>query len=196
MNSRCAGIASLTLAIVGGHAAVAWTQDRAPVWLDETKPASWNTRAAAVPDAPKLQGNSDSRCGEAARPPESEADRRVRGRGWQLVGAYEGGWEIVVIRGTAGYDGMCRPRGYQDFVFVRGTFAGTLSPQPMDSRTDGALSQVFIQGRNLLAAEYLRYAPSDPLCCPSGTTSVVFEIDPATLLLRPISASTSPRTVR
>jgi hypothetical protein len=46
-------------------------------------------------------------------------------------------------RGTAGYDGMCRPRQYQDFVFVGSVFAGTLSPQPMDSRTDGALGRVF-----------------------------------------------------
>lgn len=37
---------------------------------------------------------------------------------------------------------MCRPRQSQDFLFVRGMFAGTLSPQPMDSRTDGVLTSL------------------------------------------------------
>jgi Type III secretion system lipoprotein chaperone (YscW) len=37
---------------------------------------------------------------------------------------------------------------------VRGAFAGTLSPQPMDSRADGALTRVSLQSQNRLAAEY------------------------------------------
>src|SRR5262245_62057315 len=85
---------------------------------------------------------------------------------------------------------MCRPRQYQTFVFVQGAFAGTLSPQPMNSRTDGALSQVSLQINPRLTAEYLRYAEKDALCCPSRTTRVVFEItkDGA---VQPVSASTS-----
>lgn len=91
---------------------------------------------------------------------------------------------------------MCRPRQYQAFVFVRGLFVGTLSPQLMDSRTDGALSEVSLQSATLLTAQYLRYATTDALCCPSRTTSVIFEI--ATFpsqsnrpQVRPVSASTS-----
>jgi hypothetical protein len=76
-----------------------------------------------------------------ARPPQTEEDKRLRDQGWDLVGAFQGGWDILVIRGTAGYDGMCRPRQFQDFVFVRGAFAGTLSPRVMDSRADGALAR-------------------------------------------------------
>ena len=122
-----------------------------------------------------------------------DEDKRVRNQGWDLVGAYLGGWEILVIRGTAGYDGMCRPRQYQDFVFVRGVFAGTLSPRAMDSRTDGAIGRVSLQGRNRLTAEYARYAAADPLCCPSRATSVEFEIARDPTVLRPVSAYTSGR---
>jgi hypothetical protein len=100
-------------------------------------------------------------------------------------------WQILVIRGTVGYDGMCRPLQYQDFVFVRGAFAGTLSPHAMDSRTDGALSRVFLQSESRLTAEYQRYAAADPLCCPSRTTTVVFDITRDAPVVRPVSASTS-----
>ena len=44
-------------------------------------------------------------------------------------------------------DGMCRPLGYQFFLFVGDDFAGTLSPAPMDSRTDGGLSDLQLARR-------------------------------------------------
>ena len=96
-----------------------------------------------------------------------------------------------MVQATAGYDGMCRPRAYQVFVFLHGVFAGTLSPGPMDSRTEGALSRVRLQDGRRLVADYLRYTPSDPLCCASRATAVVFEIDPDQAVVRPMSASTS-----
>ena len=115
---------------------------------------------------------------------------RLRDRGWDLVGAYQGGWQTVVIRGTASYDGMCRPRQFQDFVFVRGVFAGTLSPQPMDSRTDGALGRVWLQNNGRLTAEYQRYAASDALCCPSRATTVVFDFaNDDRPVVRPLSST-------
>jgi len=85
---------------------------------------------------------------------------------------------------------MCRPREYQAFVFVRGVFAGTLSPQPMESRSDGSLGRLFLQNEKQLIAEYQRYDKSDPLCCPTKHTSVVFDIENGPLV-RPVSASTS-----
>jgi heat shock protein HslJ len=97
---------------------------------------------------------------------------------------------VLVLRGTAGYDGMCRPRAYQAFVFVKGVFAGTLSPQPMDSRTDGALDRVFLESDRRLSAEYRRYATSDPLCCPSRTTTASFEIAGGPPVVRPIATQT------
>jgi hypothetical protein len=185
----------ITFAAIGtmaGQHTVGDAQVKVASWLNESKPASWNTPGLSIPAAPPVQGSIDSHCRKLARPPELEEDRRVRDQGWDLDGTYQGGWQIVVIRGTASYDGMCRPWQYQAFVFVRGVFAGTLSPQAMDSRTDGALSRVFLQGNDRLTAEYVRYAAKDPACCPSSTTSVVFEVARDGPVLQPVSASTSP----
>jgi hypothetical protein len=85
---------------------------------------------------------------------------------------------------------MCRPRNYQEFVFARGVFAGTLSPHPMDSRTDGAIGRVTILTDGRVQAEYTRYAATDPLCCPSRLTTVVFEIEQEPPVLKAVSAST------
>jgi hypothetical protein len=191
MWSRLVHVTSMAVAMVASCPSFGWPQEKAASWLDERKPASWNKAAQAIPAAPKVEGAVDARCRDAARAPQLDEDTRVREQGWDLVGAYQGGWQVLVVRGAAGYDGMCRPRQYQDFVFVRGVFAGTLSPQPMASRTDGALGHVALQSANRLTAEYARYGPTDPLCCPSRTTSVVFDIANDGPVVRPVSASTS-----
>jgi heat shock protein HslJ len=170
--------------------ALARAQGQGAAWLDNPKPAAWNTPGQPIPSAPKIQDAVGARCRNAARPPQLPEDKQLRERGWDLVAAYQGGWQILVIRGTAGYDGMCRPKKYQDFVFVRGVFAGTLSPQPMDSRTDGALSQVSLQSATRLTVFYARYAAADPLCCPTRTTSVIFDVASGKPAVRPVSAST------
>jgi hypothetical protein len=161
-------------------------------WLDATHLESWNRPGMPIPSAPVGQKNQDPRCRETMRSQESEEDRQVRAHGWDLVGRpSEGeGEQIRVIVGTANYDGMCRPRQYQEFVFVRGVFAGTLAPQPMDSRTDGALNRVTIQSDRRVQAEYARYGAKDPLCCPSRTTTVVFDIEQAPPVLKPLSVAT------
>ena len=189
MSPTIVRFTSLTIAIVACQPGIGRAQGKAASWLDATKPASWNTPRLSIPAAPKLQGAVDPRCKEAARPPQLEEDKRLREQGWDLVGAYQGGWQMLVVRGTAGYDGMCRPRQYQDFVFVRGVFVGTLAPRAMDSRTDGALARVSLQSESRLTAEYARYAASDPLCCPSRTTTVVFDVASDGPVLRPVSAS-------
>ena len=193
MTSALMRLTSLILAIVACHLGIGRAHVKVASWLDEFKPASWNKPGFSIPAAPPVQQGLNPRCRELARPPELEEDKRLRDQGWDLVGAYQGGWQVLVIRGTASYDGMCRPRQYQDFVFVRGVFAGTLSPQPMDSRTDGAVSRVSLQSDRRLAAEYARYTAKDPLCCPSRTTSVAFEIAGDGPVLRPLSASTAPK---
>jgi hypothetical protein len=174
------------------HAAIARSEGTGTSWLDEPKPVSWNAPGLAIPAAPRVQAPIDTRCRELARPPQVNEDTRVRDQGWDLVGPFQGGWRTVIIRGTASYDGMCRPLQYQGFVFVRGVFAGTLSPQPMDSRTDGALGMVSLQSETQLTAEYPRYKKSDALCCPSSTTLVVFDVAKDPPVVRPVSASTSP----
>jgi heat shock protein HslJ len=159
-------------------------------WLDESKPVSWTFAGAPIPRAPRAAGTADPRCRALARPAESVPDHRLTEQGWDLIGAYQGGWGVLVLRGAASYDGMCRPQEYQEFVFVRGVFAGTLSPGTMDSRADGSLNRVTLQGDGRIVAEYARYARSDALCCPSRTTSVVFETVAGQAVVRPLSTST------
>ena len=109
-------------------------------WLDQSPPTGWNVAGAApIPPAPPTTRSSPIPAARRmARPPETDADRQVAGAGWTVSGDYRAGWGVQVVRGLALYDGMCRPLQYQEFVFVDGRFAGTISPSPMDSRTDGA----------------------------------------------------------
>ena len=114
-------------------ASPAWAQDE--TWLDGDL-ASWNTPGMAIPAAPTIDGNPDPRCVERERPAETAEDDALIAEGWHLFLPYQRGWGVTLISGLASYDGMCRPLGYQSFVFVDGVFAGTVSPEPMNSRTD------------------------------------------------------------
>jgi hypothetical protein len=181
----------LALAVAISDSSIGGTSGYSSSWLEQPVPAPWNRSGLSIPDAPVTEAAGiNPRCRALARSPESEQDRALRSHGWDLVGDAQTGEDLRVIRGTAGYDGMCRPLGYQAFVFVRGAFAGTLSPQLMDSRTDGALGRVALLTKSRLTAAYSRYAATDALCCPSGTTSVVFEIEGEKPVVRPVSATT------
>lgn len=185
------GLATIVFALC----AHAGSQPPAGSWLDAAHFESWNRPGMPIPTAQQGQKNPDPRCRETMREPASEDEQKVRARGWDLVGPTSEAEQVRVIVGTSDYDGMCRPRQYQEFVFARGVFAGTLSPHPMDSRTDGALSRVNIEAGGRVQAEYSRYGAADPLCCPSRITTVVFEIGSEPPELRPVSASTvSTRT--
>lgn len=160
-------------------------------WLDAPHLEPWNKSGMSIPSAPQGEKNPDPRCRALARSPESDEDRQLRDRGWDLIGLPTELGQIRVIGGAADYDGMCRPREFQHFVFVRGTFAGTLSPRTMDSRTDGALGRVQIESDHKLVVAYTRYNGTDPLCCPSRTTTVSFDIEKDPPVVMPVSASTA-----
>jgi hypothetical protein len=166
-------------------------------WLDQAQPANWNARGAPLPAAPPPPPGwtPDPRCEATARPPETPEDAQVAGAGWTLFGDYRSGWGMRVVTGQANHDGMCRPLDYQVFVFASGVFAGTMSPAPMDSRSDGAWFEALIgAGGESLFASFQRYKAEDALCCPSGETEVGYRLDragPAPLLV-PVSATTHP----
>jgi heat shock protein HslJ len=101
----------------------------------------------------------------------------VAAAGWQLFGAAQRHGATEVVLGQSGVDGMCRPLGYQAFVFVDDRYAGSLSPHPMDARTDGAAQIPSLLASDRIAAVFSRYAGSDPLCCPSRLTTVDFRIE-------------------
>ena len=156
-------------------------------WLDGDL-SSWNAPGMDLPAAPVIDSNPDPRCAERERPSETTEDDALIAAGWRLYLPYQRGWGVTLVSGLAGYDGMCRPLGYQSFVFVDDVFAGTISPVPMDSRTTGAATDVNLWFADRVAAEYLRYAPDDPLCCASETDFVEFTIEenPAGPVLNPV----------
>ena len=152
-------------------------------WLDQPL-APWNIPGALLPAAPAPKGDapSDPRCASTVRQPQTPQEHALVGAGWSLFGrAPVSGVRTILLAG-ASVDGMCRPWDYQAFVFVGLRFAGTLSPTLMDSRTDGALSEVRFMFGGQIEAVFLRYAAADPLCCPSRLSIVRYRIElPATL---------------
>jgi hypothetical protein len=146
-------------------------------WLD-APPSPWNAPGAAVPAAPLTNPTMLPRCIDQERTPANAEEARVAAAGWRLerYWATERAGDVALVTATAGYDGMCRPWDFQAFVFASGRFVGTLAPAPMRSREDGVLveaPQMSADGR--LTARFTRYAPSDPLCCPSrGHTTVEY----------------------
>ena len=127
---------------------------------------------------PAVNPSTNPRCLDGARPADTDEDAELIGAGWLLVGSYIGGWDMLVIGAASGFDGMCRPLGYNYFVFAHGIFAGTVSPVLMDSRTDGAATDVSIGFEGAFDVTFSRYAETDPLCCASRTSFAHYEIDP------------------
>lgn len=147
-------------------------------WLDKPL-APWNVAGAAVPKAPKPKGDSpsDPRCPGAVRHPETAVEGAVATAGWSLFSPPRVNGGITVLLAEASVDGMCRPWDFQALVFVNRRFAGTLSPLPMDSRTDGALSEIRLPSPTSIEVVFLRYTDADPLCCPSRLTTVRFRVE-------------------
>jgi heat shock protein HslJ len=150
------------------------------VWLDRPL-TNWNQGTTSIPSAPPRGSNliAGGRCRESVRPADSIPDRALMGRGWVPYGRVQSFGPTTVITAMSGVDGMCRPMGYQAFVFRNGRFAGTLSPRPMGSREDGSLTDVNLLSPTSIAADFNHYSSSDALCCPSRHSTVVYEIGKA-----------------
>jgi hypothetical protein len=86
---------------------------------------------------------------------ETPEDQALTDAGWSLPAPYLAGWGMLAVDGASSYDGMCRPLGYNGFVFVAGIFAGTISPDLMDSRTTGAGTITSLQNGRV-NARYVR----------------------------------------
>lgn len=149
--------------------------DPSGTWLDED--TNWNQPGAEIPQAPAQAGNNLPDCQHTVRPAALPEDDLVTAAGWTLTGAAQVFGATTVITGTANADGMCRPLDYQVFVFTDGNFSGTLSPIPMDSRTDGSLFDVSLYREGFLDASFNRYTPEDPLCCASGQSRLFYEVN-------------------
>jgi hypothetical protein len=187
-----AGVALLALLAAPGPACAAGDG----AWLDAVPLPQWNAPGRAVPPAPppSFEPPTVARCAGQLRKPATAAEKAVARAGWSLVAPPVRGGPVEIVLGTSGVDGMCRPNGYQLLVFSGGRFAGTLAPRPMNARTDGAVDLPTVDASGTVEAGFRRYAPSDPLCCPSRTSTVTFRVEPAAG--GPVLRAGSVRTTR
>ncbi|HLH00379.1 MAG TPA: LppP/LprE family lipoprotein [Bryobacteraceae bacterium] len=163
---RFAGVALIVLAQAAPAQSVAWLDGPA---------VQWNHPGGVLPMAPEVNWDEiPDICRSEPRTPQTAEEREVVQAGWLLIRSDRSADRAVVLA-ASDLDGMCRPNRYQGFVFVAGKYAGTLSPMLMGARTDGALGRVFFRGKTI-AAEFDRYRPQDPLCCPSRISEAVYDI--------------------
>ncbi|MDG2991250.1 META domain-containing protein [Candidatus Synechococcus calcipolaris G9] len=153
------------------------SQLSSPSWLDQPL-MPWNRPTpTAFPTLPKPgPGENIEQCESVIRQPATTAEQAIAKQGWHLVGDRHQEDRIQMILGASGFDGMCRPMGYQVFVYAEGRYAGTLSPELMDARTDGSLNDFRVISPSEIVADFNRYGEADPLCCPSGTTRITYTL--------------------
>lgn len=166
-------VVALVIALVPGATA------RAASWLDGPID-NWNSPGMAVPKPPDAEfepppGLCAVEAGQFPAPASNE-EKAVAAAGWKRVGTEATWWNATLVYAQQSVDGMCRPMQFQYFVFVDGKLAGTLSPDPMSSRTDGG-GLVEALRRDGVEVSYNRYTERDPLCCPSGEVTVRFIIE-------------------
>ncbi|HZQ24347.1 MAG TPA: LppP/LprE family lipoprotein [Terriglobales bacterium] len=197
--SALATVVLISLCVTIAHTALmaqstASSAAKSKSWLDSNPAPNWNQPGQALP-RPIVEDDSNLwRCGEQIRlTSKNKADQAVIAAGWKLIGPLHLFENVRVILGTSGFDGMCRPMGYQGFVFEGSKFAGTLAPAPMDSREDGDLSHLQFPKLASIVASYKRYRESDPRCCPSSSSYVEYKIETrdGMPVLTPVTVNTS-----
>ncbi|MBA3357618.1 MAG: META domain-containing protein [Pyrinomonadaceae bacterium] len=146
-------------------------------WLDDKPLPSWSERSREILQTKKIAQSELARCRTVIRPATLPVDRLLTKYNWTLVGDAQVFGKTIAVTVAQGFDGMCRPLGFQALVFVGNLVAGTLSPGPMDSRTDGSLINVKLLSETSLVADYIRYKGTDALCCPSKINRVTFKIE-------------------
>ena len=171
----------LALALIPLALTAAVSQPSSRSWFEGKPLTNWNRPAATIPKAPKTDYRI-VQCQHQLRDPVIPEERAVKAAGWILFngrGETQSARGVVLVKGQESYnfDGMCRPLGYQQFVFVNGVFAGTISPNLMNSRSEGNLIQTDIQTPSRLRAEFTRYTAKDPTCCASKASEVTYRID-------------------
>jgi hypothetical protein len=84
---------------------------------------------------------------------------------------------IEVIGGMTAAMPGCEPESFNLFVFVDGSFTGTVSRAAMTASRDGGAGAVRITGADTLTVEFARYLPGDAECCPSSRERVSYKIE-------------------
>jgi len=152
-------------------------QQNAGAWLDRPL-VNWNKQATELPrpvasmDQPEIQ----TRCPNLLRQADNPFEHELVSAGWLLYGALQSFGATKVVTAMSGVDNECRPLGYQAFVYLSDSYAGTLSPATMDSLTNGALTTIRLTSANNISAEFARYTENDSPCCPRRMSYVNYEI--------------------
>lgn len=146
-------------------------------WLDRPL-VNWNRAGSTLPRPSAAFDRSEllGRCRNQVRQPASAAERAVVRMGWTLYGPVQNYATTTVFTALGGVDGMCRPLGYQAFVYSGGRYAGTLSPITMDARADASLTNIRLISPTAIIGEFARYGESDAFCCPSKTSTVNYSV--------------------
>jgi hypothetical protein len=156
--------------------ATTFAQNPSGNWLD-SQPKPWNRSGLMLPHAPDVdQDEISPMCKPLPHRIGTLEERALTTRGWLVFTSVDDGHGIRVVGASASLDGMCRPDQYQDFVFVDGKFAGTLSPILMGARSDGGAVKISFPGPDNILVEFDRYTSSDPLCCPSRISEATYEV--------------------
>jgi len=153
-------------------------------WLDRPL-AAWSQVPGAVPPAragTESQSALERRCGSSSLTA-SAAAQAVRSAGWVPFLHFDRAIDrddIDVLGGmTATTSPGCEPTMFNLFVFVGGTFAGTISPIVMGQGRDGVAGAVRVTAADALTAEFARYTTKDTACCPSSRVRVTYRIERA-----------------
>jgi hypothetical protein len=125
-------------------------------WIDGGA-TGWNGPGGGVPGSPGANAGDMERCAAILRGPETGEDQAVQDMGWALYGAPAGDFGIRIVSAMLGAGSDCRPLGFQDFIFVDGAYAGTISPEIMDSGADGARAEIGVPSGDLVAARFERW---------------------------------------
>lgn len=171
---------ALALGIAATGISAASAQTAKSSWLDAAPLRNWNNPNGTIPRGPKAALADIRDCekrgaGETAKSQPTPETRLVTAAGWHGAAVEKRAGDTVFVFARNGVDGMCRPMDYQIFVFVKGRFAGTLAPRPVDSREDGSF-YLEKEGAERFTATFARYAKDDPLCCPSRISTVTYGI--------------------
>jgi len=152
------------------------SQVRPGAWLD-SPPRRWNKPGMSLPHAPTANRDKIAPvCKPLPDRRDTTEESALTDAGWLVFISKNDGHGLTVVGASADLDGMCRPNRYQDFAFVNGKFAGTLSPKLMNARSDGASSTVSFASAGKIIANFSRYTGRDPLCCPSAISVATYEI--------------------
>ncbi len=178
-------VLSLLLVMMLGVALGAQSPATSPTWLDKPVP-NWNKPGMPVPTAtPQKESLArlSKRCRNLPLLQTSAAEKALAAAGWlpfRLGDQPLVDRDVEVIGGLSAADGMCRPMDFNAFVFVGGQFAGTLSPQLMQSRADGSLGAVRLPAYDSIDGDFARYTEKDALCCPSSRVTARYRINRTT----------------